>query len=423
EVSATWCPPCWSYHQSKSLQNCYQIHGPNGDDKLRVLFVEGDPATNINCLYGPANCNHQTEGDWVTGTPFPIFDNAYIADLYQVKYIPTVFAICPNKKAYVIGQLNAAGLWEKARACPVAFGAINAGIFDYNPGSSLREVCDTLPLQPQFQLINLGSSALYSAVVDLRWNNSVVQSQTWTGQLGRYGEATIQFDSMLVSTAGLLTTTVSQVNGSSLDADTSNNVRSDQFRIASHFDDQLLLLRIRTDEFGAETYWELRDDTGKVLESGGNKAVGPQGGGKHPGISGGPGAYGNYALIKDTLVLPGGGCYSIHFVDAYGDGMCCGYGTGYYRLYNLSQPTNIILSGGQFEKYDQHSFGSGSSVSGVDGLDASMGGWQLHLFPNPARQVLYLDFEGQPPAVWQISISNSLGQQVSQQSAPAAMPD
>lgn len=408
EISATWCPPCWSYHKSHALQNCYNVHGPNGDDRLRVLFVEGDEDTNLDCLYGLPGCNHVSPGDWVTGTPFPIIDNAAIADLYEVKYFPTVFIICPNKKVYEVGALSYAEMWQQALTCPVANGSHNAGIFDYSPGSELREVCDTLPLAPHFQLINLGSNPLTSASIDLKWNSQTVQSIQWTGNLPLYGEAAIQFDILPVAQAGLLTTTVSGINGTTYEADTTNNVRTDHFTTAANFGSQEVLLRIRTDQYGAETYWELRDEQGKVLDFGGNQAVGPNGGGTYAGSSGGPGAYGNFALIKDTLLLPAGGCYSLHFVDAYGDGICCEYGTGYYRLYNLNNPASIIISGGDFRAYDHRAFGAQQTVW-LENLADERPSLDLFVYPNPASKVLYADLSTPVPTDVRFVVFNAMG--------------
>ncbi len=411
EISATWCAPCWSYHKSKALQNCYEAHGPNGSDRLRVLFVEGDPDTNLDCLYGLPGCNLSSLGNWVADTPFPIIDNAYIADLYQIKYYPTVYVICPNKKLYQVGALPYTEMWQKAQTCPVANGSHNAGIFDYSLGSDLREVCDTLPLNPQFNLINLGSNPLTSASIDLKWNNQTVQSIHWTGDLSLYGEASIQFDSLPIAQSGQLTTIVSNINSTTYEADTSNNVRSDHFSAAANFGSQEVLLRIRTDEYGAETYWELRDEQGNVLDSGGNQSVGPNGGGNHVGSSGGLGAYGNFALIKDTLLLPAGGCYSLHFVDAYGDGMCCEYGTGYYRLYNLNNPTSIIMSGGDFGAYDHRAFGAQQTVW-LDNIDDQRLALDLFVYPNPANDVLYADLSTPELTDVQFEVYNTVGQLV-----------
>ena len=76
DFSAVWCPPCWGYHTSGALEDLYVNHGPAGapnvsattTDDVMVIFVEGDD-NDLVCLQG-TGCN--TQGDWVTGTPYPI---------------------------------------------------------------------------------------------------------------------------------------------------------------------------------------------------------------------------------------------------------------------------------------------------------------------------------------------------------------
>lgn len=407
EISATWCPPCWVYHNSHAMQELYQAHGPNGDDKLRVLWVEGDPNTNLNCLYGPAGCNGGTAGNYVENTPYPILNNSGIANAYQISYYPTIYIICPNKKTQEVSPIDADALWEKAHVCPVAKGDNNAGIFDYYPGTDLSELCGWQPLTPHFNLTNIGSSPLTQATITLKWNDNPLQTIYWTGSLNTYQEAIILFDTHSVSNTGILSTTILEANGLSGDDDFSNNIRSDYFSPAAQFNTTKVLLKIRTDNFGAETYWEVHDDADMVLESGGNHDVGPQGGGAFPlGTPIGPGTYSNLAIIRDTLHLPSDGCYSIHFSDAYGDGMCCNYGPGYYRLYNLNAPTQALISGGEFGDYARRAFGVGATSATHEWMQSV----DIQLYPNPANDFLHLEINAAEGLDLSGSVFNSLGQ-------------
>ncbi len=101
EISATWCSPCWSFHQNGALKDFYNDYGPAGSDEVMVLFVEGDPATTEAELYGPSA---NSQGDWVTGTPFPIINDDNIATLYNLAYFPTVYMICPTGDYWEVGQ-------------------------------------------------------------------------------------------------------------------------------------------------------------------------------------------------------------------------------------------------------------------------------------------------------------------------------
>ncbi len=419
EVSATWCPPCWAYHNSHALQNFYLAHGPDGDDKAQVFFVEGDPATNIACLFGQSGCNDFSAGNWVEGTTYPIFDNAALADSFQVSYYPTVYMICPNKKVFQVGQMTAEQLWEKASSCPVAFGTNNAGIFYHKVGTDLREVCDTLTVKPAFTLVNLGSNPLTSAAITLQWNDALIQTLNWNGNLPLFGEAQVTFDSLPLDAEGVLKTMIVSVNNGQGDDDYSNNVHNENFAIASEFLNPHIILKIKTDKYGAETYWELRNEAGEVLFSGGNKNVGPDGGGMFGNITNGPGTYGDNVLITKTLELPGNGCYSILFVDAYGDGMCCGYGNGFYKLYSINNPTVPIIFGGEFGATDHRGFSVSDPVPVVSPPEQAAG---IDIFPNPAGDHLNISFSLARSTGLSAIVVNALGQVVHRFQPEQAMP-
>ncbi len=117
---ATWCGPCWNYHNSHAFKNLWETYGPPGTDEAMVFSIEGDPSTNNNCLYGPSGCVGGTQGDWVSGTPYPIVEDPAVRAMYGVNYYPTIYVICPaDKKVYETGQLPMAGLWSyRNQHCP-----------------------------------------------------------------------------------------------------------------------------------------------------------------------------------------------------------------------------------------------------------------------------------------------------------------
>ncbi|MEZ4919775.1 MAG: redoxin domain-containing protein [Saprospiraceae bacterium] len=42
DFSATWCGPCWNYHQSGALETLYDDYGPAGTDEMFVFMIESD---------------------------------------------------------------------------------------------------------------------------------------------------------------------------------------------------------------------------------------------------------------------------------------------------------------------------------------------------------------------------------------------
>ena len=113
DFSATWCGPCWNYHNTHAFADVYNNHQPH----VMAFMIEGDANTNVQCLYGPSGCNNTTLGNWVAGTPYPIIDASNLTGPYAISYYPTIYGICPDKKIYEVGQVGENALWEFAQEC------------------------------------------------------------------------------------------------------------------------------------------------------------------------------------------------------------------------------------------------------------------------------------------------------------------
>jgi thiol-disulfide isomerase/thioredoxin len=72
DMFATWCGPCWNYHQTHALANLYDQYGPNGTNQVMVFGIESDLATPTNCIYD-IDCP-SSQGDWTIGVPYPMID-------------------------------------------------------------------------------------------------------------------------------------------------------------------------------------------------------------------------------------------------------------------------------------------------------------------------------------------------------------
>ena len=102
------------------------------------------------------------------------------------------------------------------------------------------------------------------------------------------------------------------------------------------FCDRQVTLRLRFDFYPAETSWEITSDDGAVLASG----------------SGYDGQYANKE-IELTECLPVG-CFNFTIYDAFGDGICCANGEGYYQI--LNEDGTLLASGGKFDAQETKSF-------------------------------------------------------------------
>ncbi|MBX2846053.1 MAG: zinc-dependent metalloprotease [Saprospiraceae bacterium] len=93
-------------------------------------------------------------------------------------------------------------------------------------------------------------------------------------------------------------------------------------------------LEILTDNFAEETTWELIDDaTGDAVATGGPYTQ-------------------DATLFTETFNLPVGD-YTFTIFDAFGDGICCGFGEG---AYSLTAGADVIVEGGTFGDSESTSF-------------------------------------------------------------------
>lgn len=121
DMFATWCGPCWNYHQTHALENLYQQYGPGGTDQVMVFGIESDLSTPTNCIYN-ISCP-SSKGDWTLGVSYPIIDctstnGPNFPNLYALSYYPTIYGICPNGQIWEVGQRQLSGLVNFMNNCP-----------------------------------------------------------------------------------------------------------------------------------------------------------------------------------------------------------------------------------------------------------------------------------------------------------------
>ncbi len=222
DVSAAWCSPCWSYHNSGNLETLYDTYGPAGTDELRVFFIEGELQNTTAQLHGidGGTSSTSTQGDWVTGTSYPIIDlsssvvgaDDFLTN-YNIGYFPTVYMICPDRSITEVGAVSTADLYAAKSVCAVATNASDAEMItalEFNMG---LVTCDSVT--PTFRFANIGTDTLTSATITMAVDGTVQKTINWTGSLGTYESTTITGQKIGASSPGehIITATISNPNG------------------------------------------------------------------------------------------------------------------------------------------------------------------------------------------------------------------
>ncbi len=258
-------------------------------------------------------------------------------------------------------------------------------------------------LSPLFTLRNDGNHPLTALDIDYWINDEEVHTYEWTGYLATFETEeivlpAIDFEGVL-GIDNYVHVAVHQPNGET-DDNYGNNEVNTHFRLAPPSISNIVNLELKTDAFGYDIYWEITDETGTVIASGGNENVGENGGGTQTGSPADPGAYGDNQTISELIELPGPGCYNFRILDDYGDGLCCQYGYGYFYLHD--EEGNIIFTGGEFaiEKNDPFSFGDlSTSVESVLEIEG------LQIYPNPVMAGHPLYYELNAPEITSLTVA------------------
>ncbi len=401
DISATWCGPCWSYHGGGALKSYYTAHGPSGDGKSMVFFIEGDNSTNLECMYGPSGCNSSTQGNWVQNTNYPMINSGEIADDFQIAYFPTVYLICPDKTVKEIGPLNANNLWTQANPCVGNIPANWGKISNLETGARSLEFCSKETITPHIDFSNLGTSTITSIEAELRWNGNVLQTKQFDGSVTVLDQNTLVFDEFEVPGPGTLTAEITKVNGNNNGQPSVSEVTFVAPTV--NYKENQVEVRIRTDNNAKDIYWAAYNDNGQLIAEGGNVLVGPNGGGIFPnGAPADPSAYPNNANRRDTLNIPGN-CFSFLAVDGAGNGLTS---PGNIRLLNMDGTTVQGISGDFGAKFGKAFAESTSGLNDINFLSA------VSIAPNPASETMTVTYDLGISAKVNMVVVNAVGQVV-----------
>ncbi len=231
DVSATWCGPCWSFHQSGVLESYYNDYGPSGDNSSMVLWIEGyhDP---VACLQGNTVACSSTKGDWTDGVTFPLIltvspnDDQVLTD-YDINYFPTIYLICPDRKVTEVGQQNATNLHNAALGCPaLSTTSIDANIFGT---PSLFGICGSYSPSP-LVIQNYGSTTLTSCDVIIKIDGNAFDTLAWSGSLAKYEVDDVTLPQITGISSGTHTLTFELINpNDTTDENVANNTSTVNF--------------------------------------------------------------------------------------------------------------------------------------------------------------------------------------------------
>lgn len=214
---------------------------------------------------------------------------------------------------------------------------------------------------PRVSLFNASLNPLTSLDLEYSANGESPQTYTWTGNLNSLEVEVIQLPELAFNAQDPNFVIVSITTSDDVN---SNNSLFTNFEYSSEvYETTSLDLTIQLDQYPSETTWEITNSAGVVLHSGGPYSV-----------ANSTQTISNLSLVEDD-------CYVFRIFDAYGDGICCGFGNGSYTL--TSSSGDVIASGGDFGSLELKAFSNYIPLSTSDFVSND-----FEVFPNPTNGLI-----------------------------------
>ncbi len=356
-------------HEVGHWLNLWHIWGDNncGDD-----FVNDTPEqeeANYGCKIHPhPSCNNN--GDMFMN--FMDYTNDACMNSFTLGQKNRVWSAITN---YRYELLNSQGCNS-----PISLNS-DAGIISILEPNNTNLVCAD-EIYAKVVLKNYGNNTLSSVTIKYNINSNNENTYSWNGYLTSGNTDTIILP--VISSIGnnhILSVRTTLANGS-LDINPSNNQKS---KIFSSLNGKSINIKIRSDNYGNENSWTLTNiDNNYIVDS--------------------MNVLSNNTTYSLDFCLDYG-CYMFVINDSYGDGFCCNYGNGYYKVLEKIS-NNYFANVNQFLFTDTTYFCIGSTEIN----DRSE---HLLIHPNPTNGKIYLKHEIDPNnRIILAKIFNTLGQVV-----------
>lgn len=213
----------------------------------------------------------------------------------------------------------------------------------------------------------------------------------WEGSIKSYEVASIQIPVAMTSGTHNVTTKIVKANGTSFESEKTVSITGEEWEtVYTSSDSEELTIEIMQDKYGYQITWEIIGSDYSVIASGG----------PYDYLSGSSATQ----LNSEVVNIPAGECMKFIIKDSEGNGICCQYGEGYYKI--LDSKGNIVVDGdGAFGSEASHNILllKEESIETPDNKTSS-----IDVYPNPTNGQLYINADD----MMNISVINNLGQVV-----------
>jgi hypothetical protein len=187
---------------------------------------------------------------------------------------------------------------------------------------------------------NMGEEPIESVEILVQVNDQVIDflEETVDIESQEQGGFSFLIENDDLASSNSIQLAITNVNGT-IDGDASNNTTTTTADLEVDF--ETITLYLLADNYPGETSWKMVDvGSGQIVSEG--------------DLGGGTDEYTEEICVSSST------CLTLYVFDSYGDGMCCGYGQGYFQVWN-EEGDLIVSNDGDFGDEAVESFCAGDN--------------------------------------------------------------
>lgn len=256
-------------------------------------------------------------------------------------------------------------------------------------------ICEGLDVSftPEVIFLNAGLEELNSVEVVLNINGEEFFA-SWTGEAALLDQVVVEFDEITVQNIGINNITANAIALNENDNELEGTLEV-ELDLSAAETTTLINVEIDFDNWPQETSWEIKNDAGAAVASGG----------PYPGQ--------NNQSISEPVELETLGCYFFTIYDEYGDGLNGSQWGATDGSANITDDLgNVILSYDGSTEFDELTAAFDVVQLSTVSVDNTIGMTALNLFPNPTSGILNVEFDLTDAQTTQIDIFDVAGKRI-----------
>lgn len=404
DIFATWCSPCWSFHQTHILEELHQEFGPDGTDQIRVYAIEGDNTTPLSDI---SQASSSSVGNWLDGISYSVINNHNFNTILKIEAFPSLYVIRPDKTVFnIFGNHFNKSVWESAILPTVEKDLIlPTAIADKN-------FCAITSYPGKPKIINMGTTPISSIDATLSING-VETLISVNKTLGVFESSELNFGTKSVTETTEFIVSIDAIDGVEDKIDDISQLKTTYYRPV--VSENSITVKFTTDFYPSEISWNLSDEKNNVLFTQPNYKAGNEdqyGGG------------GEDANREFTYTIPvektNIKCLTLLITDSFGDGMTAFNSTHpipgvefYNSKGELIKPK--LTSDFNFRSSTADTPSSTKAYAAVD-FSSSLSDEEfvenLNVFPNPVNDILNINMTIKADTEYEVFVTDIMGASV-----------